>query len=546
MYCLLIVDNERIVVDSLLHFFNRRVGDQLEMRGAYSANEALEVMEREKVDILLTDIRMPGMDGLQLQKEVSARWPWCITIFLTGFNDFSYVQEAMRSGGMDYLLKTEGNEAILSSVLRATMALDDQLKTDELISQAEAHYKMALPLLNHKLLLELLTGWIAVPDDLAIRFKAQHISLNPKRVWPIYIRFDDNIENVAYKQDMILPSIAAIIKTYLGESGAIEQVQLSRDTLVWLTSVGENWSIHRRQVYLHGIIEAVQQQCTDKLGIHFSACIAREDCTWDMLAEIIERCKYRLNLSVNSDSTGNVIFNRLMTDTEPRAENYSSGALRVMLDRSLLLEEYLESGNRFAFRQELERIFSALEGASQGEGMFLRQEAYHEMMYILMRQLNRWQLQNAVCHTIDFGAFRHDSDWSQLVQDILTLADAIFEAKQHVSLQGENNMIERIRRTVENNLGGDLSLIKLGETEGISAGYLARLYRELTGESLKGYISRMRLERAKQLLETEKNMRNRDIGMVIGFSTEQSFNRFFKSMCGMTPQEYRQSVLLKK
>lgn len=241
MYCLLIVDNERIVVDSLLHFFNRRVGDQLEMRGAYSANEALEVMEREKVDILLTDIRMPGMDGLQLQKEATARWPWCITIFLTGFNDFSYVQEAMRSGGMDYLLKTEGNEAILSSVLRATMALDDQLKTDELISQAEAHYKMALSLLNHKLLLELLTGWITVPDDLAIRFKEQHISLNPKRVWPIYIRFDDNIENVAYKQDMILPSIAAIIKTHLGESGAIEQVQLSRDTLVWLTSVGENW-----------------------------------------------------------------------------------------------------------------------------------------------------------------------------------------------------------------------------------------------------------------------------------------------------------------
>ena len=71
MYKLLIVDNEHIVVDSLLHYFENHASDRLETAGAYSAREAMEVMEREKIDILLTDIRMPGMDGLQLQKEVS-------------------------------------------------------------------------------------------------------------------------------------------------------------------------------------------------------------------------------------------------------------------------------------------------------------------------------------------------------------------------------------------------------------------------------------------------------------------------------------------
>ena len=75
MYKLLVVDNERIVVDSLLHDFEKNAADQLEAAGAYSAREAMRIMEGEKVDILLTDIRMPGMDGLQLQKEVSRHWP---------------------------------------------------------------------------------------------------------------------------------------------------------------------------------------------------------------------------------------------------------------------------------------------------------------------------------------------------------------------------------------------------------------------------------------------------------------------------------------
>ena len=167
MYRLLIVDNEHIVVDSLLCYFEKQQPDRLEVIGAYSAREALEIMEYAKVDILLTDIRMPVIDGLQLQKEVSQRWPWCRTIFLSGFSEFEYVQEALRGHAVDYLLKTEGNEAVMAVVLRTMEALDNQLRTDELIHRAQVQYEKALPLLNHKLLLSLANGQMKVPENLA-------------------------------------------------------------------------------------------------------------------------------------------------------------------------------------------------------------------------------------------------------------------------------------------------------------------------------------------------------------------------------------------
>lgn len=348
MYKLLVVDNERIVVDSLLHYFEKNAADQLEAAGAYSAREAMRIMEGEKVDILLTDIRMPGMDGLQLQKEVSRHWPWCRTLSLTGFNEFEYVQEALRGGGDDYLLKTEGNEAVLRTVLRVVEALDHQIEVDELNQKVRKQYEEALPLLNYTLLLGLVEGRTPAPEDLADRFRQQKIRLSPEKVWPILVRFDvmGELENRDF--DLLRLSIAAIARKYLGMETGLEQIQISADSLVWLADFGEGWSVHRRQVYLQGVVEAVQQQCAAKLGVHLSACMARESVCWAELPERTESLKRRLNRSVRWDRDGQILFHRLMFDAGASQDGeYVSGDVRRRLDGIVQLDAYLEGGNRW-------------------------------------------------------------------------------------------------------------------------------------------------------------------------------------------------------
>jgi two-component system response regulator YesN len=74
---------------------------RLDIYRAYSAIEGLEWLNRTKIDIVLTDIRMPGMSGLELHERVVRQWPRCRVIFLTGFTQFNYIQTAMRGGGVE-------------------------------------------------------------------------------------------------------------------------------------------------------------------------------------------------------------------------------------------------------------------------------------------------------------------------------------------------------------------------------------------------------------------------------------------------------------
>lgn len=542
MYKLLIVDNEHIVVDSLLHYFENHASDRLETVGAYSAREAMEVMEREKVDILLTDIRMPGMDGLQLQKQVSRHWPWCRTLFLTGFNEFEYIQEAMRGGGDDYLLKTEGNEAVLRAVFRVADALDHQIEVDELIQKVQRQYEEALPLLNHKLLCNLVEGRISVPEDLRDRFQQQKILLSAEKIWPILVRLDASDELAGWDQDLLWFSIAAIAKEYLGASTGLEQIQMASESLVWLATFGDGWSEHRKQVYLQGVIEAVQQQCAAKLGVHLSACMARETVTWNGLPECVERLKHRLNRSLRWDSDGQILLNRLIIDAAvQKVDDIVGGNLRRRLDEIDQMAAYLEGGNRFAFEQGMNEILGAVEQADERVRTNVQTEAFHAISALLVRQINRWQLHDAVSHSFSLSDLRYNGNWERTADQLCRLADAVFAAKGTAVSDAENDLIKRINWAVKSNLGGDLSLIHLGDLEGVSASYLAKVYKGITGESLKGYISRMRLEKAQDLLRAGR-LRNREVGLAIGFGTEQSFNRFFKTMCKMTPQEYRKSL----
>ncbi|WP_246073222.1 response regulator [Paenibacillus dokdonensis] len=126
MYRLLIVDDEPVIVNGLVQLFQENTEFELDVCKAYSAKEALETAKKMKLDILVSDIRMPHKSGLQLVDEITYYWPHCRVIFLTGYSEFEYVHEALRKSADNYILKTEGIDPIFEAVKKASAKLDEE------------------------------------------------------------------------------------------------------------------------------------------------------------------------------------------------------------------------------------------------------------------------------------------------------------------------------------------------------------------------------------------------------------------------------------
>lgn len=123
---ILIVDDEVIIRTGLSQVIDwQSLGLEL-LQPATSAEEALHSIAGEKPDIVLTDIRMAGENGLFLAKEIKRLLPDTEIIILTGYDDFTYAQEAIRSGVSDYLLKTSRPAEIIQAVLRSVQHIRDK------------------------------------------------------------------------------------------------------------------------------------------------------------------------------------------------------------------------------------------------------------------------------------------------------------------------------------------------------------------------------------------------------------------------------------
>ncbi|MFC5407109.1 response regulator transcription factor [Cohnella soli] len=278
MYRMLIVDDEPIIVNGLIQMFQDHSEFELDICKAYSASEALEIAKRTKLDILVSDIRMPSKTGLQLVDEISYYWPACRVIFLTGYNEFDYVYEAIRKNADSYILKTEGMDPIFEAVKRAILKLEEENNRRLEQERAQLHLQIADPYLKMELLSAMLDGGQSLVSLLASeRYADLDIAIDLAR--PAYL-----VAGVANGADApkrkTLQSVQRIFEQLLPESLACEHTIYEDVVPVWLLQPSEELFarfVDRDTVrnaagsgvvaYLKGVLEQIQNECEAALEV---------------------------------------------------------------------------------------------------------------------------------------------------------------------------------------------------------------------------------------------------------------------------------------
>ncbi|GIP16415.1 DNA-binding response regulator [Paenibacillus montaniterrae] len=565
MLRLLIVDNEEIIVNHLFEVFRGMEHLDLDVYKAYSGEEAIEWLHRTRIDIVLTDIDMPNINGLQLMDEIFKSWPQCKIIFLTGHSEFSYIYKAIQHPDVSYLLKVEDIDKVIQVVEDTASKIRKEIKTGDLIREAKEKIHMALELFQEDYLLGLLKGNSNVQ---ATKDQFDQLSLPIAADVPVILvvgKLDIDGVELSYMQTIQqVYSVRQIIKRYL--SFNLKSVIILDDHFrftiliqprekVQCVAIEEDYE--QTLQYLKGMLESIQQSCQDKLNQSISFTVGSKPSRWDEVSQQYAALHSLLNYRIGSESTILLLDREVSQNGGPAIKSKSVGDEEYEAEHNLLalatssmlsfLEQYLESGQKEKYFEELEKLLQPL-SCLQSKNNLVAQQAYCSISTLLLSYINRWGLSEKVIlktgeiQLVNAPVFY---SWGDAAAYIRKISTCVFELQKIEQKKRADNIISFIQSFIIDHLGEDLSLVRLSEQVYLNPSYLSRIFKQETKKNLTEFIDAARLQKAKELLVNE-NIKINEISRQVGYETATSFTRFFKNYTGYSPQEFRDSHMIRK
>lgn len=544
MLQMLIVDDEPYAVDYLAESLEEMPGLQVKIAKAYSGKEALaQAALTGGVDLLLTDIRMPGMNGMELADEILERWPRCRIIFLTGYNDFEYIQSALRKGGVDYVLKTEGDEVIVDAIEKAVQDIQTEAGQEKILHQAKEQLFMALPSLRRDYLLHLLEGEVEPAALMEKRFGELGIGLNP--AWPVFAvlgRIDDWGKFAApADRTLLFFSIMNIAEEYLKQEVRYVSFLYDRTRIIWLIQPREGAAAEDARPRIETAAERLQASCKRLLNIPLSVALASAAVPWDMAGSRVEALKLQLSFHMGSREE--------MLVTEQGEDRKRSSAvflemerLRSRLNRFDLLENFMDQGTTEAFSGLFKELFAVNTLLFDGEeGRWFGIELFSHLSAFFLSYINKRRLFEELGTALQPEKLLRPEEhagWNEIIDYFETLGTVLAEHNGRRQRARTHETIAKVHDYIHQFLHEELSLTKLAGLVYLSPPYFSRLYKQITGQGLLDYINETRINQAKLLLKTT-DRKIHEIASDVGLESAPYFTRLFRKKTGLTPQEYR-------
>ncbi|NOU65386.1 helix-turn-helix domain-containing protein [Paenibacillus sp. LMG 31461] len=550
MYNLLVVDDEEYIVDGLITLFEETYQESIHLFRAYSPFEALEMLERIRMDIVVSDIRMPGMTGLILHEQIIRLWPSCKMIFLTGYNDFSYIQAALRNDSINYILKTESDEVIIQAIDKALELLRSADEATRLIEIAKKQLQASLPILQQQYIGELLNGAVD-QGDLKGQFLNLELSLDADMpVLMLLGRIENrgNSGNIAVHGSQMY-AVRTIVDRYFQGYAQFYGFFYEQTKWVWLiqpqSEVCRNsviardsdssWETLKRRVANR--LTHIQSDCMQHLELKLSLLAAGEPVNWGDCSAEFARMKAIFYTQYGMQQQ----MAAVETDLPSGNFNYDSKRFYELRPNNWMqLQSYLEKGQIELFHELFQEVTGRVP-ADQVRQDELWLQIYHSLLSIFFSHFYQSDQRESWSTWFEYDqlVYGNHQTWGDISAKLWQLAASIFHMQQHQFANREREVVRKIKQYIQSNLGGVLSLEHLSKIAGYNHSYLSRLYKETTGEGLSEYITNERLSAAKVLLRAP-GQQIQEVAESLGFDSPTYFTRFFKKHTGMTPTEYRE------
>lgn len=505
-----------------------------ELVGEASDGElAWPLIKETKPDILITDIRMPFMDGLELSRLVKKEFPEMKVIILSGYNEFDYAKQAISIGVTEYLLKPISSEQLIEALDDVAVLVYKEQEEKQLMARYQKDMQENKEHDKYKLFNCLLEGSLTMGEALK-QSGSMGIDLVSEGYCVILFKIATPEHRMSYTDSMV------------EAQQRIEEEAENREKVLWCRRGIEGWTF-----IVQGTKgEDLKLRCRDFVS------------DLENIAESYPQIEYfggiggqvdRLSLLQNSYKEADAAFaNRFISEMnrvvsyEQLQKNYQQEEIEFqglgsMNENRKILEKFLRSGTEEEVDSFVSVYFDALH-ENDLKSLMLRQYiimdvfisviSFGESLRIAKEELEAelGEVNEVSKYIQSIGSTR--KYLRELIRKMIMLRDKASGGRYA-------DIIERARRYIsEHYMSEDISLNTVAATVNMSPSYFSAVFSQEAGQTFVECLTRVRMDKAKELLMCS-DMRTSDIGYEVGYKDSHYFSYIFKKTQGCSPKEYR-------
>ncbi len=527
MVKLLLVDDEQPILDGLKQVIDWSEIDVEIIGTADNGQTALELAPILKPDIVITDIRMPELSGIELIKGLKEVLPQVKCIILSGYDDFEYAKEAIKYGAQGYLLKPVEEEELKDLVISTRDAILVNNKKNGMLVEINKQLYQSMPFVRNQLMYSIVTGEVKDYHIVTEKMKLYNFGKLPERYICVVVNMEISLNESFTDEDIELVRFAvANITDELVKKYTDGQVfyMFENQVIALIDADTESESYHER------VLRDILHYASKFLMVPVTLGVSNIHEGFDDISVSFNEAK--ISLKNGPLQSGGLIIHYSKKNENANIMLYSTSDIEKDLVNSIIC------GNMASIPKIADKLFEEM-SVQKGLTYGVILSTCKEILLLIKRSIIDFGLDYEKVSVIirDFLDIERTTLHGLKVRFCLTL-ESIAKEVQLLNSNGARQLILQIKEYIDNNYENQISLNTISEKFFINPSYVSRLIKKEMGQNFVDYLTNKRLEEAKKLLESS-NMKIYEISEKIGYSNPKYFSQLFEKFVRMTPRDYR-------
>lgn len=536
---ILIADDDNIIRRGLKAIIEKNLSKDFLVVGEVSnGSAAIEIIIKDNIDLLITDIKMPVMDGMQLIKEISKLNIKTKIIVLSGFDEYKYVRESLKNGAVDYLLKPINKDAFIDLVKKIKNEKDMQIENELQSKMYLEKMELNKGILKECFLVDLVKENVLKKEY--IEAKLMEFGINNSLDFLVaVIGIDDltktKIETVDSLKATLLNSIKQKIESeFLLEKG-IKVIMATYKNEIIALFINEDFHLKNIDEYVIKIIQVIKETVFANEEYTFSMGISNMVQSIDDIHLAYTQAENAFKRRFYKGTNSIIVFLKNDDLLKPIDEEYIKVLLKLLING-------IDMGDLKEVMSNISSIMLNIKENSIDSHSF---KTIFSNIILKVYEFSKEfkEVEYSYLNDEDKLLFNIESIeiYKELEEYVLNTFEIIINKVNQIRKNRSAKIIEKAKEYILENYSKDISLKSVSEYVFLNASYFSFLFKNETGKNFVDYLIETRVDVAKKLLH-QPEIKVYEISKMVGYNETTSFNRTFKRIVGVAPSDYKKII----